>query len=127
MTCCLTSQVLTHYTTESKVYYADLGDAIRGRTITGVTGIASDDAALTLSGLTVVSSDTAEYDAFGNPITIEANTGVYWTMAGGTAGGRVLGLRGGQVIRLALQYLDGSLVVGDELSAGQPAAPVRFG
>jgi len=86
MTCCTTSQVLTHYTTESKVYYADLGEAIRGRTITGVSGIASDDAALTLSGLTVVSSDTAEYDQYGNPITIEANTGVYWTMSGGTAG-----------------------------------------
>ena len=86
MSCCLSNQVLTHYTGESKTYYADLGEAIRGRTITGVTSIASDDAALTLSGLAVVSVDTSEFDAFGNPITIEAGTGVSWTMAGGTAG-----------------------------------------
>jgi len=75
MSCCLSNQVLTHYVGESKTYYADLGEAIRGRTITGVTAIVSDDAALTLSGLAVVSVDTSE-----------ANTGVSWTMAGGTAG-----------------------------------------
>jgi hypothetical protein len=86
MTCCLTNQVLTHYTGESKTYYCDLGEAIKGRTVTGVTSIVSDDALLTLSGLAVISVDTSDYDQFGNPITIEANTGVSWTMSGGTAG-----------------------------------------
>lgn len=86
MTCCLTDQILTHYTGESKTYYCDLGEAIKGRTITGVTSITSDDGALTLSGLAVISVDTSDYDQFGNAITIEASTGVSWTMAGGTAG-----------------------------------------
>lgn len=86
MSCCLSNQILTHYTGESKTYYADLGEAIRGRTITGVTAIASDDAALTLSGLAVISADTPDYDQFGNTITIEAGTGVSWTMSAGTAG-----------------------------------------
>lgn len=86
MTCCLTDQVLLHYTTESKTYYADLGEAIRGRTITGVTSITSDDALLTMSSLAVIGTDVSEYDQFGNPITIEASTGVSWSMSGGTAG-----------------------------------------
>ena len=86
MTCCLTDQVLLHYTTESKTYYADLGEAIRGHTITGVTSITSDDALLTLFGLAVIGADVSEYDQFGNPITIEASTGVSWSMSGGTAG-----------------------------------------
>ena len=86
MTCCLTDQVLLHYTTESKTYYADLGEAIRGRIITGVTSITSDDALLTLSSLAVIGADVSEYDQFGNPITIEASTGVSWSMSGGTAG-----------------------------------------
>ena len=30
MSCCTTSDVLLHYTGESKVYYCDLGGAIRG-------------------------------------------------------------------------------------------------
>jgi hypothetical protein len=86
MSCCLTSQVLTHYTTEAKTYYADLGEAIKGRTITGITGITSDDAALTISSVAVISTDVNDYDQFGNAITIEANTGVSWTMSAGTAG-----------------------------------------
>ncbi len=86
MTCCLTDQVLLHYTTEAKTYYADLGEAIRGRTITGVTSITSDDALLTMSSLAVIGADVSEYDQFGNPITIEANTGVSWLMSGGTNG-----------------------------------------
>jgi hypothetical protein len=86
MSCCLTSQVLTHYTTESKTYYCDLGEAIKGRTVSSVTGITSDDAALTISSVAVISSDVSDYDQFGNAITIEAGTGVSWTMSGGTAG-----------------------------------------
>ena len=86
MTCCTSSDVLLHYTGESKTYYADLGEAIKGRTITALSSIASADAALTISGAAVITSDTSDYDQHGNAITIEANTGVAWTMAGGTAG-----------------------------------------
>ena len=86
MTCCTSSDVLLHYTGESKTYYADLGEAIKGRTITALSSIASADAALTISGAAVITSDTSDYDQHGNAITIEANTGISWSMTGGTAG-----------------------------------------
>jgi len=86
MTCCTTSDILLHYVDESKTYYADLGEAIKGRTISALTSIASDDSALTISSGAIISSDTADYDQHGNAITIEANTGVSWSMTGGTAG-----------------------------------------
>ena len=86
MTCCVGDQVLLHYSGESKTYYVDLGEAIKGRTITGVTSITSPDAALTIASAAVLSADTADYDQYGNSITIEANTGVSFTLSGGTAG-----------------------------------------
>jgi len=86
MSCCTTSDVLLHYTGESKVYYCDLGEAIRGRTITGLTSIVSADAGLTISSTGILTADTSDYDQHGNAITIEASTGVRWTMANGTAG-----------------------------------------
>lgn len=84
--CCSEQPVLLHYVGESKTYYVDLGNAIRGRTITGVTSVASDDSALSFASAAVISVDTTEYDQYGNAITIEANTGVQFTMSGGTAG-----------------------------------------
>jgi hypothetical protein len=86
MTCCSTQDILIHRTGESKVYYYDLGEAIKGRTITGVTSVTADDALLTISASAVLSTDTGDYDQMGNAITIEANTGIRWTMAAGTAG-----------------------------------------
>ena len=86
MTCCVGDQVLLHYSGESKTYYVDLGEAIKGRTITGVTSITSPDAALTIASAAVLSVDTADYDQYGNSITIEANTGVSFTLSGGTSG-----------------------------------------
>jgi hypothetical protein len=86
MSCCTTSDILLHYTGESKVYYCDLGEAIRGRTITGLTSVLSADAGLTISNAAILAADTSDYDQHGNAITIEAATGVRWTMAGGTAG-----------------------------------------
>ena len=84
--CCSDSPVLTHYTGESKTYYVDLGNAIRGRTISSVTSVQSDDTALSIGAVSVISADTNDYDQYGNAITIEANTGVQFTMSGGTAG-----------------------------------------
>ncbi len=86
MSCCTTSDVLLHYTGESKVYYCDLGEAIRGRTITGLTSIVSSDAGLTISSTAILTTDTSDFDQHGNAITIEASTGVRWTMTGGTPG-----------------------------------------
>ena len=86
MSCCTTSDVLLHYTGESKAYYCDLGEAIRGRTITGLTSIVSADAGLTISSTGILTADTSDYDQHGNAITIEASTGVRWAMAAGTAG-----------------------------------------
>jgi len=86
MTCCVGDQVLLHYSGESKTYYVDLGEAIKGRTITGVTSITSPDAALTIASAAVLSVDTADYDQYGNSITIEAGTGVSFTLSGGTSG-----------------------------------------
>ena len=86
MTCCVGDQVLLHYSGESKTYYVDLGEAIKGRTITGVTSITSPDAALTIASAAVLSADTADYDQYGNSITIEASTGVSFTLSGGTSG-----------------------------------------
>ena len=77
---------LRHYEEENKTYYADLGEEIKGRTITGVTSITSDDGTMTVGSLAILTSDTSDYDQDGNAITIEANTGVSFTMAGGTAG-----------------------------------------
>ena len=48
-------------------------------------------------------------------------------LAGGTSGGHVPGLGGGEIVRFAFQYFERSLVVGDKLRTGQAAAPVRFG
>ena len=86
MTCCSSQDVLIHRTGESKTYYFDLGEAIKGRTITAVGSVTADDALLTISSAAVISADTADYDQFGNAITIEANTGIQWNMAAGTAG-----------------------------------------
>jgi hypothetical protein len=86
MTCCIGDGVLLHYKGEAKTYYVDLGEAIKGRTITGVTSITSPDGALTISGSAIITSDTSDYDQYGNPVTIEANTGISVTLAGGTSG-----------------------------------------
>ncbi len=86
MTCCTSEDVLLHYTGESKIYYCDLGEAIKGRTITSVTSITPSDSALTIASVAVLTADTDDYDQQGNAITIEANTGVRWTMSGGDAG-----------------------------------------
>ena len=84
--CCNEAEPLLHYTGESKVYYLDLGEWSKGRAITAVVSITSDDASLTLASLAILTVDTSDYDRDGNAITIEANTGVQWTMSGGTAG-----------------------------------------
>ena len=86
MTCCVQPGVLLHYKGESKTYYVDLGEAIKGRTITSVTGITSPDAGLTIASAAVLTSDTSDYDQYGNAVTIEAYTGVSFTLTGGTAG-----------------------------------------
>lgn len=86
MTCCTSAEVLLHYTGESKTYYVDLGEAIKGRTITSITSITSDDALLTISSSAILTVDTADYDQQGNSVTIEANTGVSFVLSNGTAG-----------------------------------------
>jgi hypothetical protein len=86
MTCCIGDGILLHYTGEAKTYYVDLGEAIKGRTITGVTSVTSADGALSISAAAVLSADTSDYDQYGNAVTIEANTGISFTLSGGTAG-----------------------------------------
>ena len=86
MTCCVQPGVLLHYRGESKTYYVDLGEAIKGRTITSVSAITSPDAGLTIASAAVLTSDTSDYDQYGNAVTIEAYTGVSFTLTGGTAG-----------------------------------------
>ena len=86
MTCCVQPGVLLHYKGESKTYYVDLGEAIKGRTITSVTAIASPDAGLTIASAAVLTADTSDYDQYGNAVTIEAYTGVSFTLSGGTSG-----------------------------------------
>lgn len=86
MTCCVQPGVLLHYKGESKTYYVDLGEAIRGRTITSVTSITSPDAGLTIASAAVLTADTSDYDQYGNAVTIESYTGVSFTLSGGTAG-----------------------------------------
>ena len=86
MTCCTADGVLLHYTGETKTYYVDLGEAIKGRTVSSVTSVTSADSLLTISSAAVIAADTSDYDQQGNAITIEANTGVQFTMAAGTAG-----------------------------------------
>ena len=86
MTSCVGDQVLLHYAGESKTYYVDLGEAIKGRTITSVTSVTSPDAGLSISLVAVISADTSDYDQYGNAVTIEANTGVSFTLSGGTSG-----------------------------------------
>ena len=78
--------MLLHYTGEAKTYYVDLGEAIKGRTITGITSVTSTDGALAISSATVLTVDTSDYDQFGNALTIEANTGISFVLTGGTAG-----------------------------------------
>ena len=86
MTCCVGDGVLLHYSGESKTYYVDLGEAIKGRTITAVTSITSPDANLSITSAAVLTADTSDYDQYGNAVTIEAYTGVSFVLASGTAG-----------------------------------------
>jgi hypothetical protein len=86
MTCCVNDGVLLHYTGETKTYYVDLGEAIKGRTITSVTSVTSPDAALVISSVAVLAAAVDDYDQYGNAVTIEAYTGISFTMSGGTAG-----------------------------------------
>ena len=79
MTCCVGDQVLLHYAGESKTYYVDLGEAIKGRTITSVTSVTSPDAGLSISSVAVLTADTSDYDQYGNAVTIEANTCLLYT------------------------------------------------
>ena len=86
MTCCVQPGVLLHYKGEAKTYYVDLGEAIKGRTITSVTAITSPDAGLVIGSAAVLSVDTSDYDQYGNAVTIEAYTGISFTLSGGTPG-----------------------------------------
>lgn len=86
MTCCNGTEVLLHYTGEWKTYYVDLGEAIKGRTVTSITTITADDTLLTIGSAAILSADTSDYDQQGNAVTIEANTGVSFLMSGGSPG-----------------------------------------
>jgi hypothetical protein len=86
MTCCVQPGVLLHYKGELKTYYVDLGEAIKGRTISSVTAIASPDAGLVIGSAAVLTVDTSDYDQYGNAVTIEAYTGVSFTLSAGTPG-----------------------------------------
>ena len=86
MTCCVQPGVLLHYKGEAKTYYVDLGEAIKGRTISSVTAITSPDAGLVIGSAAVLSVDTSDYDQYGNAVTIEAYTGVSFTLSAGTPG-----------------------------------------
>ena len=86
MTCCVQPGVLLHYKGESKTYYVDLGEAIKGRTISSVTAITSPDAGLVIASTAVLAVDTSDYDQYGNAVTVEAYTGVSFTLTGGTPG-----------------------------------------
>jgi hypothetical protein len=86
MTCCVQPGVLLHYKGELKTYYVDLGEAIKGRTISSVTAITSPDAGLVIGSAAVLTVDTSDYDQYGNAVTIEAYTGVSFTLSAGTPG-----------------------------------------
>jgi len=86
MTCCNPDRAFTHYTGETKIYYLDLGEWIKGRTVTSITSVTADDSALVFASTAILTADTSDYDQEGNAVTIEANTGIKWTMSGGTAG-----------------------------------------
>jgi hypothetical protein len=86
MTCCVQPGVLLHYKGELKTYYVDLGEAIKGRTISSVTAIASPDAGLVIGSAAVLTVDTSDYDQYGNAVTVEAYTGVSFTLSAGTPG-----------------------------------------
>ena len=75
-----------HYKGEAKTYYVDLGEAIKGRTISSVTAITSPDVGLVIGSAAVLSVDTSDYDQYGNAVTIEAYTGVSFALTGGTPG-----------------------------------------
>lgn len=112
MTCCNALDVLTHYVGESKIYYVDLGEWFKGRTISSVALPTSDDSALTISNQAVLTSETSDYDQQGNAITIEASTGVKFTLSGGTAGAEE-------------QEYTTTVVVVVVTAAGTEIAPVR--
>jgi hypothetical protein len=75
-----------HFKGEAKTYYVDLGEAIRGRTISSVTAITSPDAGLVIGSAAVLTVDTSDYDQHGNAVTVEAYTGVSFTLSAGTPG-----------------------------------------
>lgn len=86
MTCVNRAEPFIHYVGESKVYYFDLGECFKGRSLVSVVSVVSDDALLTFASTSIISVDTSDYDQYGNAITIEANTGIQTTIAAGTAG-----------------------------------------
>lgn len=81
-----TKDVRKHYTGESKLYLCDIGPSIQGRTISSITSmVCEDDPLLIISNSSVLTVDTDDFDGCGNPITIEANTGIQYKLTGGTA------------------------------------------
>ena len=67
-------------------YYVDLGNLLNsGETVSSAT-VASTDTGLTLGTPAVLGGDTTVTDYDGNSLTIEANTGISFTLSSGTVG-----------------------------------------
>lgn len=69
----------------SDTFYVDLGPLLEAsETVSSVSGVTSDDAALTIANAAVISSNTTVRDEYGDSLTIEANTGVQFDLSVGT-------------------------------------------
>lgn len=71
----------------SDTYYVDLGPMMEAsETVSSVTGVTPEDSNLTAANSAVLTSQTTVLDEYGQSLTIEANTGISFTLAGGTTG-----------------------------------------
>jgi len=71
----------------SDVFYVDLGPILEAsETVSSITSVTPADSNLTASSAAVLTSETIVKDEYGATLTIEANTGVSFNLAGGTTG-----------------------------------------
>ena len=83
--CIEARNVVCKHVEASDTYYVDLGPILVGsEIISSVTSVTAADAALTVTADAVLTSQTVVTDEYGQSLTIEADTGISFALAGGT-------------------------------------------
>jgi len=86
MYCVEARNVVCKHIEASDTYYVDFGPILEAsETISSITSVTAADSALTVAAESVLDENTSVNDEYGQAITIEANTGISFTLTAGTA------------------------------------------